>query len=430
MSDYSFPSRKNISSGNHFGRVLELIDKNKSDENSSPKNKFEIIILIEDQIYQLKIKKFPKIPEGAFVSFNIDTNFFVENIKIEQIPFYFNPNGDVTRWRRPSKNPSRMMLLRMRYELIYGIREWFFKKEFIETETPFLVKAPSLEPQISPFKTGSEFLISSPEFQMKRLLVGGFEKIFQVARCYRRDEIGSQHNPEFTMLEWYRSGEKLEVLINDIEQLVVYIIEKVKGKKFKHVPLPPWPRVRLRDLFKEHLGIVLDGQETVEKLIEKTKNSGNEEILKKMTKSSNYDSSHDYENIFYILWNEIEKNLPKSIPLFVYEWPSRLSSLARFFSENPGFVDRVELYVNSMEIANGYGELTNSVEQRLRFEENLKRRNSLGLDSLPTDEKFLTSLEHGLPNCSGMALGVDRLIMWLCNVNHIREVLCFSSDEI
>ena len=83
-----------------------------------------------------------------------------------------------------------------------------------------------------------------------------------------------------------------------------------------------------------------------------------------------------------------------------------------------------------MEIANGYGELTNSVEQRLRFEDNLKRRNSLGLDSLPTDEKFLTSLDHGLPNCSGMALGVDRLIMWLCNVDHIREVLCFSSDEI
>ncbi len=414
--------------GTYQGRVLEIITNNKELKNS---NGLIILVLVEDKIYSLRLEKKIKICSGAFISFNIDENFLVKDIKIKQIPNNFSPNGDVVRWRRPSKSPSRMELIRLRHELMYRVREWFYKKKFIETETPFLVRAPSPESQITPIKTDSGFLITSPEFQMKRLLVGGFERIFQVARCFRGNEIGTHHNPEFSMLEWYRSGEDLETLTNDIEQLVFYLIEKTDERgTFKHIPSPPWPRVKVRDLFKKHLGIILDGYETAEQLIEKARSSENLDLLKNFTVSLKDTNSIDYEKIFHLLWQKIENRTSNEIPLFVYEWPLNLPSLARPLFKGSGFVDRVELFVNGIELANGFEELTDSAEQRKRFEVDLKNRAKLGLESVPLDEKFLCSLEQGLPKCSGMALGLDRLIMWMYSANHIRQVLCFSDDEV
>ena len=116
--------------------------------------------------------------------------------------------------------------------------------------------------------------------------------------------------------------------------------------------------------------------------------------------------------------------------MFVYEWPLPLASLARPCPKHTGFAERVELYVNGMELANGFGELTDATEQRRRFEQDLKNRESNGRSGVPLDEKFLKTLEQGLPESSGMALGIDRFIMWLCNAKHIRDVICFSEDEI
>ena len=130
--------------------------------------------------------------------------------------------------------------------------------DFIETETPLLVSAPSPESQLSPIKTDSGFLITSPEFQMKRLLAGGFEKIYQLARCFRESETGPLHNQEFTMLEWYRSNEALEVLMLDIEQIVMHLSGTIGAENFpEKVPLPPWPRVTVCSLFKKHLSLIM-----------------------------------------------------------------------------------------------------------------------------------------------------------------------------
>mgnify|MGYP002025337709 FL=1 len=137
-----------------------------------------------------------------------------------------------------------------------------------------------------------------------------------------------------------------------------------------------------------------------------------------------------YEQIFFRLWNHIETEFLKNTTVFVYEWPLPLASLASVCSQNSGFAERVELYANGIELANGFMELTDPVEQRKRFEQDLLNRHSEGRNSVPLDEKFLKSLELGLQNCSGMALGLDRLIMLLCGTKKIRDVLCFSQDEL
>lgn len=420
-----------LESGKYFGRVMELIYEDKKLNEMPQCEKLNILVLVQDQLYSLEINKKSEISKGAIISFNVNSNSLVENIKTVQIPHNFDAEGDVLRWRRPTKNPTRMELLRTRHRIMRGVREWFDRNKFIETETPILVSAPSPESQFSPVRTNSGFLITSPEFQMKRMLVGGFEKIYQISRCFRNDEIGPIHNPEFTILEWYRTGEPLETLINDIEQLVINLIENAEESKISiNIPQPPWPRVKVSDLFDQHLGIILDGSETAGQLREKAKCSGLDELLVGIPHSPKLTDSLEYEQIFFQLWQKIEGEFPMGSPIFVFEWPLTLASLARPCEKKNGFVDRVELYVNGMELANGFGELTDVVEQRLRFEKDLKNRTSAGYESVPLDEKFLKSMGQGLPKSSGMSLGVDRLIMWLCSVKHIQDVLCFSNREV
>ena len=431
MSSSSHFSSNSLLSGSYQGRVLEVICGDEKSNESTFEINNKIIVLIKDQLHTLSLQENVGIFQGALISFEVTENGRVEKEKTEQSPVNFDAEGDVLRWRCPAKYTSRMELLRTRQQIIRGIREWFEQQDFIETETPVLVHAPSPESQLFPIKTNSGFLVTSPEFQMKRLLTGGFEKIYQLARCFRNAESGPLHNPEFTLLEWYRINEPLEVLMSDIEQVVMHIIETVSTESFvRKKPLPPWPRVTVCDLFKNHLNIILDGSESAVQLREKAQQSGYADLLDGISDLSKLTESLAYEQIFFRLWNQIDSEFCGSIPLFVYEWPMPLASLAKPCPKHSGFADRVELYVNGMELANGFGELTDAAEQRRRFEQDLRNRNSEGRESVPLDEKFLKSLEQGLPKCSGMALGVDRLIMWLCDVKHIREVLCFAEDEI
>ena len=217
----------------------------------------------------------------------------------------------------------------------------------------------------------------------------------------------------------------------DIEQMVMSLMESVDTEKLPlKIQSPPWPRVTVSELFKKHLNIILDGFETATVLREKAELSGHAYLLDEISVQSRLTEPLAYEQIFFRLWNHIEPEFTGSFPLFVHEWPLPLASLAKPCVDRAGFADRVELYVNGMELANGFGELTDATEQKRRFEQDLKNRISVGRESVPLDEKFIKSLQQGLPESSGMALGVDRLIMWLCGVKHIREVLCFAEDEI
>ena len=417
-------------SGNYHGRVVDVSLVTEKSDCSSAENLFSILVLIEDQLFPLSIHQEIKLSQGALISFEVTEEGDVENVKIEKSIENFEALGDLLRWRRPENNPSRMELLRTRHKIIRGIRDWFDQQNFIETETPVQVSAPSPETQFIPIKTDSGFLITSPEFQMKRLLAGGFERIYQITHCFRSAERGPMHNPEFTMLEWYRTHEPLGILMTDIEQLIMHIRETVSADCFsKHIPIPPWPRKTVSKLFKKHLNIFLDGTETGVQLKKKAQLAGYEKLLVD-TSVSELTDSLAYEQIFFQLWNHIEAKLDVKSPVFVLDWPLPLASLARQSQESPGFAERVELYVGGMELANGFGELTDASEQRSRFEQEMKNRKSERRGTVPLDEKFLSSLEQGLPESSGMALGVDRLIMWLCGVQNICEVLCFSQDEV
>ena len=431
MSNSSQTFSNSLLSGRCHGRVLEVVCGNEKSDESISENHKNIIVLIKDQLYALNYQGDTELSAGSLISFELGENSEVVKLKTEGPTLNFEAEGDLLRWRRPAINPSRMKLLRIRQQIIHGIREWFELQDFIETETPLLVSAPSPESQFSPIKTDSGFLITSPEFQMKRLLAGGFEKIYQLARCFRKAESGPLHNPEFTMLEWYRSNEALEVLMSDIEQLVLHLSKTITAENFPvKIPLPPWQRVTVCSLFKKHLNIILDGTESASQLRAKAQLSGHDELLIDLSTQSDLTESLAYEQIFFRLWNHFEMEFSGSTPVFVYEWPMPLASLARNCPQRSGFAERVELYVNGMELANGFGELTDASEQRRRFEQDLKNRRSEGRSSMPLDEKFLKCLEQGLPESSGMAMGVDRFVMWLCGAKQIREVLCFTEDEI
>ena len=431
MSSYSQTSSNSLLSGHCHGRILEVFCRDEKPQESTSENNKNILVLIQDRLYALNYEGDTELSAGSLISFELGKNGEVKTLKTSGTAVNFDAEGDVLRWRRLAINTSRMKRLRIRQKIIHGIREWFELHKFIETETPLLVSAPSPESQISPIKTDSGFLITSPEFQMKRLLVGGFEKIYQLARCFRKSESGPLHNPEFTMLEWYRSNESLEVLMSDIEQMVMHLSLTITLANFPEtIPLPPWPRVTVCSLFKKYLNIILVGTESASQLREKAQLSGHDELLVDLSSQPELTESLAYEQIFFRLWNQFETEFACSTPVFVYEWPLPLASLARNCPKRSGFVERVELYVNGMELANGFGELTDAYEQRRRFEQDLKNRNAEGRGSVPLDEKFLKSLHQGMPESSGMALGVDRLIMWLCGAKQIREVLCFTEDEI
>jgi len=410
----------NLPSGNYHGRVIEQSEKSN-----------QIIVLIKDRLFRLIMEETVKLPMGSLIFFKVNLDKKLEKIKIKNSTSNFEANGDIFRWIKLTKKPSRMEFLQTRHQIIRGIRKWFDQQNFIETETPLLVSAPSPEAQLFPVKTEKGYLITSPEYQMKRLLVGGFDKIFQITRCFRDAENSPQHNPEFTMLEWYRTYQPLERLMTDIEQFVLHLSDSVKSNLLsKKIPLPPWPRKSVSALFKKHIGIKLDGSETSYELRKKAELSGHEKLFHDLPDSSKLTDSLAYEQTFFRLWNYIQNRFSQSTPVFVFDWPLPLASLARKNPMRKEFAERVELYVNCMELANGFAELTDPIEQRRRFEQDLKNRKSEGRETVPLDKKLLKSLEQGLPECSGMALGIDRLIMWLCGTDNIQDVICFTEDEV
>ena len=411
---------ENLPPGKYHGRIIKQSEKSN-----------QIIVLIKDRFFRLIMEETVKLQIGSLISFKINLDNKIEKIKIKNSTLNFEANGDIFRWIKLTKKPSRMEFIQTRHQIIRGIRKWFDQQNFIETETPLLVSAPSPEAQLFPVKTDKGYLITSPEYQMKRLLVGGFDKIFQISRCFRDDENSPQHNPEFTMLEWYRTYQPLEKLMTDIEKFALYLSDSVKSNLLsKKIPLPPWPRKSVSSLFKKHIGIKLDGYETANELRKKAELSGYEKIFSDLPDSSKLTDSLAYEQTFFRLWNYIQNRFSKSTPIFVFDWPLPLASLARKNSKRQKFAERVELYANCMELANGFAELTDPIEHRSRFEQDLKNRKSEGRETVPLDKKLLKSIELGLPECSGMALGIDRLIMWLCGTDNIQDVICFTEDEV
>ena len=272
-----------------------------------------------------------------------------------------------------------------RAKLLKFIRAFFDERGFVEVETPVRIDAPAPDPYSECPPCGKSFLRASPELQMKKLLALGMEKIYQIGPCFRDGEKGSRHNPEFTMLEWYRANADYNDIAHDMELLISGIF-----KEFHGVELPtPFERISVRDIYVERAG-----WDPVE--------------------------SWDEARFDYDMATVIEPFLPQT-PLFLIDYPAQAASLARLKKGDETVAERWELYLGGVEVANAFSELTNALEQRDRFVQARKKRLETGSCDYPIDEEFLQMLQS-MPRSGGVALGIDRLVMAVTSASSIDEV--------
>ena len=311
----------------------------------------------------------------------------------------------------PNQEPSAdLNALRARAEMLERIRAFFRERVVLEVDTPLLSRAAAPDPHIESLQTTAcgetRYLHTSPEYPMKRLLAAGSGPIWQLCKVFRDHEIGSRHNPEFTLLEWYRPGWTLERLMDEVETLI-------------HMLLPdlgPAHRIDYRQAFRERLGI--DPLTASVADLRAAAGAFNPPDL-----GEDADAWRDF-----LLTHALESRL--SPFCFLRDFPASQAALARIRPGSaPPVAERFELYLNGMELANGYRELTDPVELRRRFRADNIRRRERGLPTMPLDERLLAAMTRGLPECSGVALGLDRLLMQVLGLKRIDAVLAFSWEH-
>lgn len=284
-----------------------------------------------------------------------------------------------------------------------GIRAFFCKEGFLEVETPLHVPVVAPEQYIIPFTADGWFLSTSPELQMKRLLAAGYKKIFQICHCFRRDERGRRHNPEFAMLEWYRIGADYMQIMRDTEELVVFIARRLGMGSTLHYQgkdidlTPPWQRISVREAF--------------------LRTAGWDPV-----------TAPDAERFDIDLVDRVMPSFAPDRPTVLTDYPAAGASLARLKPANPLVAERAEVFIGGLEIANAYSELNDAIEQEQRFRAEIERMKHEGKRA-QMPERFLEAIAH-LPECGGIALGVDRLAMLFCNTTSIDDVIAFTPDML
>lgn len=322
---------------------------------------------------------------------------------------------------RPSADLS---VLRLRAELLAQIRAFFAARGVLEVETPALSAAAITDPHLASFKTcysgpGSQhgrplYLHTSPEFAMKRLLAAGSGCIYQIARVFRDGEAGSRHNPEFTLLEWYRVGFDHHRLMDEVAELVGMLLA---GR----LALAEPERLSYRQIFQHHLN--LDPHRATVADLAACAETRNISIPTGMPP----DDPDPWLDL--LLTHCVEPRLGSGRLTFVHDYPASQAALARLRPDDPPVGERFELYINGIELANGFHELGDAVEQRRRFAQENAARRAAGLPIMPMDEHLLAALEFGLPDCAGVALGFDRLVMLATRKTSLAEVLAFPLDR-
>lgn len=323
----------------------------------------------------------------------------------------------------PDWQPSASLnALKARAELLADIRHFFLQAGVMEVETPLAASSPGTDPALDPMVTDYSgpglsspgialYLQTSPEFAMKRLLAAGLGDIYQISKAFRNGEAGRLHNPEFSLLEWYRLGFDHHALMNEVAELVSSVLSMQE---------PVIESLTYRELFLRDLSLdplAASNNELEDVLLQHGIELGTATVL-----------SHD-ELLDLIMSHVLEPGLDKSGMTFIYDFPASKASLARLDQQNPSYAHRFELYVEGIELANGFYELTDASEQRSRFEKENQSRLASGQMAMPLDERLLSALEAGLPDCSGVALGIDRLLMLKLGATHIKEVLAFPLDR-
>ena len=310
--------------------------------------------------------------------------------------------------------------LGLRARLYALIREFFAQRNVLEVETPILSAAANTEPNIESFSTmfsghvdaGSpeRWLRTSAEFPLKRLLAAGVGDCYELGRVFRNGEAGRRHNPEFTMLEWYRVGWDHLRLLDETIELVRHALAMV-GREASLASMT------YRALFVETLNI-----DPFNASIEALRESLHDIEI-------NGEGLQRDDWLDLLITHRIQPDFPSDRITVIRDWPATQCALARIRPDDPPVAERFELYLGPHELANGYHELTDPAEQRTRFENDNRRRKVRGQRELPIDENLLAALESGLPACAGVALGIERLMMCISGNNDIRELLSFSFTD-
>ncbi len=292
-----------------------------------------------------------------------------------------------------------------RRALIYDLARDFFRgRGFLEVETPTRVPVIAPEINITPVQSEGWYLVTSPELHMKRLLAAGFERIFQISHCFRQGERGRLHNPEFSLLEWYKTNAGCMDMMSDTEQLVTFLADKLglgssicyQGQEIDMSP--PWQRLSVREAFLRSAG---------------------------WDPAANYDSDrfdHDMAAL-------VQPQLDISRPTILMEYPAPAASLARLKKSDPRVAERAEVFIGGLELANAYSELTDREEQRRRFADEIEQIDREQSRKMEMPESFIEAVGY-LPECGGIALGMERLVMLLCDAASIDEVTAFTVENI
>jgi len=302
--------------------------------------------------------------------------------------------------------------IKARAQLLAGLRAFFSERDVLEVDTPLLCSAGVTDPAIEPLVVDrgvslqrSRFLQTSPEYAMKRLLAAGSGPIYQIAKAFRDGEVGSRHNPEFTLLEWYRPQYDHHQLMAELAELVCHVLGERR-----------WQKVSYRELFSAQLALdpftasIEQLRETAMNRLDLSFSTGDRDLW-----------------LDVLMSHLIEPQLAKMGMCFVYDYPASQAALSRVVrAEGVDVGQRFELYIDGMELANGYCELTDAAEQERRFLADNDKRRHQGLAEKPLDNNLLAAMSHGLPRCSGVAVGIDRLLMLLTGNTHIRDVLAFD----
>ena len=321
--------------------------------------------------------------------------------------------SEQTQWQ-PSASIKNLLT---RAKLIEEIRRFFTDRGLLEVETPVLSEfgvtdvhlATFSTEFISPFGEQSKtlWLSTSPEYHMKRLLAAGSGPIFQIGKVFRNEEAGNRHNPEFTMLEWYRPHFDMYRLINEVDDLLQQILE-----------CPPAESMSYQFAFQQYVGLDPLSADLAE-LVEKAKKY-------QLMGAENENRDTLLQFLFSAV---VEPQIGQEAPVVVYHFPASQAALAQISSEDLRVAERFEFYYKGLELANGFHELSDAREQLRRFQQDNLQREKMGLPVRAIDTRLLSALQAGIPNCSGVALGVDRLLMIAMGAEHIKEVISFAIDN-
>ena len=335
-------------------------------------------------------------------------------------------------WWRPDRLARRRKHLEMRARVIDATRAFFREQGFLEVETPALQVSPGMEPHLVAFRTELQapggkgvprYLHTSPEFAMKKLLAGGLEQIFQMARVFRNAECSATHHPEFTMLEWYRANASFVTLMDDCDALLAAIADVAdrpftwQGKRCD--ASAPAERLTVAEAFSRECRIDLLATAPEPLAPSLGLLAAAAEPLGIAPRPGDR-----WDDLFFRIFLErIEPKLGIGRPTILRDYPISMAALSRPRTNDPRLCERFELYVCGLELANAFGELTDPAEQRRRFEADMALKEKLYGTRYPIDEDFLAALEHGLPPSAGIALGIDRLVMLASGADHIEDVL-------